>query len=201
MIRIRKPSEPPSILLEQGLASREQLCRRVDEDANAKLSFDRGIYGADEVKAVLRAAQHDKCCFCEAKVSPVAFGDVEHFRPKAAVRQSVNDPEIRRGYYWLAYTWNNLFLACEVCNRKYKSTLFPLAVRLAPNTRTVSTTVGWLQQFSAFGQFAGPPIVAYVASAAGGWQWTWVVTGGASVIGLVFTGLLARLMRRPARAH
>jgi len=80
-------------------------------------------------------------------------------------------------------------------------TLFPLAVRLAPNTRTVSTTVGWLQQFSALGQFAGPPIVAFVASAVGGWQWTWAVTGGASLIGLVFTWLLGRLIRRTAGAR
>jgi CP family cyanate transporter-like MFS transporter len=35
-------------------------------------------------------------------------------------------------------------------------TLFSLAVRLAPGERTVSTTVGWMQQWSAFGQFAGP---------------------------------------------
>jgi hypothetical protein len=126
VIRIHKPSEPPSILLKQGRASKEQLCRQADEDADAKLSFDKRVYGADEVKAVLRAAQHDKCCFCEAKVSPVAFGDVEHYRPKAAVRQSVNDPEIRRGYYWLAYEWPNLYFACEQCNRRHKRDYFPL---------------------------------------------------------------------------
>jgi len=80
-------------------------------------------------------------------------------------------------------------------------TLFPLAVRLAPNTRTVSTTVGWLQQFSALGQFCGPPLVAFVASTAGGWQWTWAVTGGASLVGLAFTWQLARLLRGTAHAR
>ncbi len=54
---------------------------------------------------------------------------------------------------------------------------------------------------SALGQFAGPPIVAFVASAVGGWQWTWAVTGGASLIGLVFTWLLGRLIRRTAGAR
>jgi hypothetical protein len=29
---------------------------------------------------------------------------------------------------------------------------------------TVSTTVGWMQQWSAFGQFAGPPLVAWAAA-------------------------------------
>ena len=56
------------------------------------------------------------------------------------------------------------------------ATLFSLAVRVAPSEQTLSSTVGWVQQWSAFGQFAGPPLVAWVASRAGGWQWTWTVT-------------------------
>ena len=72
------------------------------------------------------------------------------------------------------------------------ATLFALAVRLAPSEGTLATTVGWVQQWSALGQFAGPPLVAAVASAAGGWQWTWVVTGACSVAGLVLTGALSR---------
>ena len=41
---------------------------------------------------------------------------------------------------------------------------------------TVSTTVGLMQQASSLGQFVAPPLVAWVAHRAGGWQWTWVVT-------------------------
>jgi CP family cyanate transporter-like MFS transporter len=74
--------------------------------------------------------------------------------------------------------------------------LFPLAVRVAPNSRTVSTTVGWMQQFSAFGQFVGPPLVAWVASATGGWQWTWTVTGSASLAGLAFALATGNMLRR-----
>jgi CP family cyanate transporter-like MFS transporter len=74
-------------------------------------------------------------------------------------------------------------------------TLFSLAVRLAPGERTVSTTVGWMQQWSAFGQFAGPPLVAWVASRAGGWQWSWVVTTGCAAAGLVLAAWAARLPR------
>lgn len=66
-------------------------------------------------------------------------------------------------------------------------TLFMLSVRLAPSDTTVSTTVGFMQQLSALGQFAGPPLVAMVAQAAGGWQWTWLVTGSCSAIGLGIT--------------
>lgn len=64
-------------------------------------------------------------------------------------------------------------------------TLFSLAVRLAPGEGTVSTTVGWMQQWASLGQFAGPPLVAWVASQAGGWHWTWAVTGACSLVGLV----------------
>nr|WP_319564213.1 MFS transporter [uncultured Rhodoferax sp.] len=63
-------------------------------------------------------------------------------------------------------------------------TLFSLAVRVAPNEHTVSTTVGWVQQCSATGQFLGPPLVAWVAAQVGGWQMTWMVTGMASLVGL-----------------
>ena len=65
------------------------------------------------------------------------------------------------------------------------ATLFALAVHVAPNVHTVSTTVGWMQQCSSTGQFLGPPLVAWVAGAAGGWQWTWVITGVASAVGLL----------------
>ncbi|MFO1217813.1 MAG: MFS transporter [Burkholderiaceae bacterium] len=64
-------------------------------------------------------------------------------------------------------------------------TLFALAVRLAPDAQTLGTTVGWVQQWSAFGQFAGPPLVAWIASRAGGWQFTWLATGACAAVGLV----------------
>ena len=77
--------------------------------------------------------------------------------------------------------------------------LFNLAVDLAPGPPFVSTTVGWMQQFSAIGQFVGPPIVAWVASMAGGWQLTWSVTGTASLIGIVLATSIGRLQRIKSR--
>ena len=32
----------------------------------------------------------------------------------------------RPGYYWLAYAWDNLFFACQLCNQRHKRNLFPL---------------------------------------------------------------------------
>ena len=76
------------------------------------------------------------------------------------------------------------------------ATLFTLAVRLAPSERTLSSTVGWMQQWSAFGQFAGPPLVAWVAVHSGGWHWTWVVTGACALLGLWLAAHMAALLRR-----
>lgn len=64
-------------------------------------------------------------------------------------------------------------------------TLFSLAVAVAPTPRTVSTTVGWVQQCSSTGQFAGPPLVAWLAAQLGGWHGTWMVTGAAALVGLL----------------
>jgi MFS family permease len=66
--------------------------------------------------------------------------------------------------------------------------LFSVAVHVAPSERTVSTTVGWMQQGSATGSFVLPPLVAWVAGQVGGWEWTWAVTGSCCVLGM----LLAR---------
>jgi MFS family permease len=63
-------------------------------------------------------------------------------------------------------------------------TLFGVSVRLAPDDGTVSTTVGWMQQLSALGQFVGPPAVAWLASAVGNWHWTGIATGACSLLGL-----------------
>lgn len=71
-------------------------------------------------------------------------------------------------------------------------TLFMLSVRLAPSEATVSTTVGFMQQLSALGQFAGPPLVAFVAEMAGGWRLTWLVTSICSAIGLILVQLVRR---------
>lgn len=75
-------------------------------------------------------------------------------------------------------------------------TLFSLAVVLAPDEASVSTTVGWMQQWSAMGQFAGPPLVALVAGIVGGWQWTWLITGTCSILGLLVASQVARPMVR-----
>jgi len=93
---------------------------------------------------------------------------------------------------WLRYA---AVLAFSGFGGLIPATLFALALRLAPGPGAVSTTVGWVQQWSALGQFAGPPGVAWVAGQAGGWQWTGAATAACSAVGLLLTLAITRLLR------
>ncbi|RGE47066.1 MFS transporter [Comamonas testosteroni] len=79
------------------------------------------------------------------------------------------------------------------------ATLFTSAMHLAPSAGTVSTTVGFMQQWSCVGQFAGPPLVAAVATLMGGWQFTWMVTACMCMAGWLLALGIDRCWRRLGR--
>jgi hypothetical protein len=93
---------------------------------------------------------YGKCAYCEHPLSDFQPGDIEHFRPKAAITdeddqkiyllddqgQQIldedNNPKLHPGYYWLGYDWCNLIPSCTVCNRPQSENLgkrsrFPVA--------------------------------------------------------------------------
>ncbi len=81
-------------------------------------------------------------------------------------------------------------------------TLFSIGVRVAPDDSTVSTTVGWMQQLSAFGQFIGPPLAAWAAARAGGWHVIWWVTGSLALAGIGIATAISRFLAgHPAGAR
>jgi uncharacterized protein (TIGR02646 family) len=124
MIFIQRGAEP-EILNLVGQVKIRSLCEEYDQGKRI-FKFDSTVYGHQTVKQALINMQHGKCCFCESKIQHIAFGDVEHYRPKAGYRQNDNDAMQKPGYFWLAYSWDNLLLSCERCNRQYKKNLFPL---------------------------------------------------------------------------
>jgi MFS family permease len=93
---------------------------------------------------------------------------------------------------WLRYL---AVLGFSMLGGLIPATLFSLSVQLAPSAATVPTTVGWMQQWSAFGQFCGPPLVAWVAGQVGHWQLTWTVTGACSLAGLGLAWQIQALLR------
>jgi uncharacterized protein (TIGR02646 family) len=133
MIRIVKSARPLARLATAGAAHCAQLEQAYDADVAAgrppgttSLAADSRIYGSAAVKKKLQADQHGKCCYCESTLLETGFGDVEHFRPKAGVRQTVKGRLEQPGYYWLAYDWRNLYFSCARCNQAHKRNYFPL---------------------------------------------------------------------------
>jgi hypothetical protein len=84
----------------------------------------RAIWG--EMKDYLRVRFNGKCAYCDARFDVVAFGDVEHYRPKRRVVSEDGKILDHPGYYWLAYDLDNLLPSCLVCNQAKKRNRFPL---------------------------------------------------------------------------
>ena len=82
-----------------------------------------------KVKQELWERQLAKCCYCEIPVQR-NYSDVEHFRPKA--RADRLNGTIDMGYWWLAWTWENLLFSCPGCNRSAKNDVFPLEAGSVP---------------------------------------------------------------------
>lgn len=136
MIHIDRGTAVPKILSSgRGKLEKDKLCAAFDLDSasfqaqgvepSKKHVFHTNIYSSASVKKRLIKLQHNKCCFSEAKFTG-DYGDVEHFRPKG--RLGVENSKIKNypGYYWLAYSWDNLFLCKQVINISHKKDLFPL---------------------------------------------------------------------------
>lgn len=132
MTLVNKPALIPSYL-DRGVAVTAANCAafdinsRVFVDGEKNFDFDKRIYGHPSVKSVLETAQHSKCCYCENRFRAAAPGDVEHFRPKKALRQDKGLPLEYPGYFWLAYSWSNLYFSCPNCNRSGKKRFFPIS--------------------------------------------------------------------------
>ena len=128
MIKIQKsPTIPKPLDGTDSLGT--QATKKLCDDHVAgvkKLEFKSDIYGHPEVKKQLLQDQHSKCGYCEGKFLGNDYGDVEHFRPKAAYKQKADETLRKPGYYWLAYDWSNLTLSCSRCNRGHKKNHFPL---------------------------------------------------------------------------
>ncbi len=85
------------------------------------------FYG--KVRPELHRLFHSKCAYCESPLESRRDGDIEHFRP---ISRAINlDGKMASGYWWLAFEWSNIYLACAPCNRTYKRNRFPVRGRRA----------------------------------------------------------------------
>jgi uncharacterized protein (TIGR02646 family) len=121
VIRIARGEEPRELA-----AVRERELPVVRAIASARSPRSDEIKGYGVAKPALMRAQESKCCYCEQLIEG-RFDDVEHWRPKTQANRGEGFPT--HGYWWLAWTWSNLLLACKTCNSGHKRDAFPLEPR------------------------------------------------------------------------
>jgi hypothetical protein len=85
--------------------------RRIARQEITKHDFDDTVW--KKAKNILVKESEGKCAYCETPFTVVAYGDVEHYRPKSV-------------YWWLAYCYDNYLPACQMCNQKFKKDSFPI---------------------------------------------------------------------------
>lgn len=103
MIKLTK-GEKPQILIDNADDWKNDLLDYIRR--NEKVPNTVGNkYNNIEVKQALQTESYSKCMYCESKVAHVAYEHIEHIKPKAKDKF----PE-------LAFEWENLGLACPVCN-------------------------------------------------------------------------------------
>ena len=109
MIKLTRTTEPPSAFTcEQRIEKNLALVtlRNAGDPANPNVWR--------QAKTRLKEETCGKCAYCESATSTVAYGDVEHFRPKSV-------------YWWLAYCYDNFSYSCQICNQMYKRAKFKVA--------------------------------------------------------------------------
>src|SRR5208282_1073044 len=124
MIRLHRPPIPDVLSNE---APVETAVLWDSWENHRRPDIKNAVYAHPTVKQTLKHAQHNKCAYCETR-DVRSHGVVEHYRPKLGWRQAREDNLQNGPYFWLAYDWDNLLFACDMCNDAgHKQNLFPLA--------------------------------------------------------------------------
>ena len=122
MIKIDRGEPPRDTALDKERDKELEEIRKLANSGKLKSKCIDNLWSDSKAKEFLHQSQHGKCCYCERKRNKKIETDVEHFRPKAGVKEAKK----HQGYWWLAYSWENLLIACKTCNQEYKHTQFPL---------------------------------------------------------------------------
>lgn len=77
-----------------------------------------------QIRKTLDKLFNGKCAYCETQVGDIMYGDFDHFRPRTSSR-GLGKEFSADHYGWLAYTWTNMYLSCQDCN-KHKINWFPI---------------------------------------------------------------------------
>jgi uncharacterized protein (TIGR02646 family) len=92
--------------------------------------FEDAFFNAAGVRIALGELFADKCAFCESPIGSEFSGVTHHFRPTQEAVDAKGGVS-RPHYWWLAYEWENLYLACQACATAAGAS-FPVARERAP---------------------------------------------------------------------
>ncbi|WP_429072694.1 hypothetical protein [Aeromonas veronii] len=106
-------TKPISLTAPNGAGHREHLRAVVYYQIPQTKAYPFKNYKEPDVVMALNTLFHNKCAYCESKITNTGPIDVEHFRPKGKIEGEPNHP----GYWWLATEWTNLLVSCIDCNR------------------------------------------------------------------------------------
>jgi uncharacterized protein (TIGR02646 family) len=122
--QVKLPTELKRILKRETTHAQKFFART--DRAQERFIFDS--YAWRQTQQYLAELFGDTCAYCESSKRQYPLS-VEHFRPKteACSLEGETSPD---WYWWLAYEWENLYLACELCNYN-KKTLFPVVGKRA----------------------------------------------------------------------
>ncbi len=121
MIAITRPPAPPEF---EKLKSLEGKLKESFENKNRQKRLEFNFsYFSKIAKEPLEKLFNNKCAYCESSLMEFASA-IECFRPKGGAKD-FNNQYYPDHYWWLAYEWENLFLACQHCNNSKKN-LFPI---------------------------------------------------------------------------
>ncbi|WP_421268535.1 HNH endonuclease [Aeromonas veronii] len=102
MIKLTKNNKP-EILLKNAEKWTEDILKKL-QNGEKPSNTDNARYRHPEIKSALISETNGKCAYCESKLLHIHHGDIEHIIPKSLEAKK-------------RYEWENLTLACEICNQ------------------------------------------------------------------------------------
>jgi len=118
MIWVERGAVPPILQENAERWHAELRTLRQQKATKTQISKIQQRYRHKQVKTALVQAFHGRCAYCESQITVVGYGAIEHFFPKSK-------------YPDRTFVWDNLLLACDICNSR-KGDTFPLAADGTP---------------------------------------------------------------------
>ena len=103
MLKLQRTNAPECLILNAAQWTDDFITAR-QTDTNYRFSWRSNVC-YEALRSVLSGLTKKHCSFCDGAIGSESRETIEHFRPKSLF------PE-------LAYTWDNLFICCDVCQCK-----------------------------------------------------------------------------------